>query len=280
MSEQGKVWSNDWIANQQAFWSAFFPTMPSAPGGAQSARDSTPLQAQLDELSQTWQASLARWAAFAKETPQGDLPTADKLREIFAPASWSGPGAGLMDDALRRVLEGPRYATLSDLDRKLLELQQLTIARDKNIAAYQAVLQKAWNQVFERFIAAVNAAPKDGAKHSWRDLTDQWLAIANETLIEVHRSEQFLLAQQKMLRAASDRHLQERKIAEAWCEATHLPTRTEVDELQRQLVELRREVRLLRRAVQPTSRGAALPPPATGASKHRSRPAAKTDRTE
>ena len=36
-----------------------------------------------------------------------------------------------------------------------------------------------------------------------------------------------------MLRAASDRHLQERRIAEAWCEAAHVPTRSEVDELQR-----------------------------------------------
>jgi polyhydroxyalkanoate synthase subunit PhaE len=52
-----------------------------------------------------------------------------------------------------------------------------------------------------------------------------------------------------MLRAASDRHLQERKMAEAWCEAAHVPTRTEVDELHRTVTELRRELRRLRRAV-------------------------------
>jgi len=73
--------------------------------------------------------------------------------------------------------------------------------------------------------------------------------VANDTLLEVHRSDEFIDAQRRMLRAASDRHLQERKVAEAWCEAGHIPTRSEIDELQRHVVELRREVRLLRRAL-------------------------------
>jgi hypothetical protein len=40
----------------------------------------------------------------------------------------------------------------------------------------------------------------------------------------VHRSDEFVGAQRRMLRAASDLHLQERKLAEAWSEAVHLPT--------------------------------------------------------
>ena len=51
-----------------------------------------------------------------------------------------------------------------------------------------------------------------------------------------------------MLRSASDYRLQERKIAEAWCEAFHVPTRTEMDEMQRTVTELRRQLRALQRA--------------------------------
>ena len=167
---------------------------------------------------------------------------------MFSPASWSGPGSGLMDTALQRVLEGPRYATLWDLDRKLLELQKLRLQRDKDVAAYQAVVQKAWNMAFERFRRPSRPVRRPPSKLTWRGLTDRWLAVANDTLIEVHRSDEFVDAQRRMLRAASDRHLQERRIAEAWCEAAHVPTRSEVDELQRTVIELRREVRLLRRA--------------------------------
>jgi hypothetical protein len=42
-------------------------------------------------------------------------------------------------------------------------------------------------------------------------MTDRWLEVANETLIEVHRSDEFVEAQRRMLRSASDYRLQERK---------------------------------------------------------------------
>jgi hypothetical protein len=139
-------------------------------------------------------------------------------------------------------------------------------------------VHKAWNAAFQRFTKALSSDPQVSAKLTWRGLTDKWLAVANDTLIEVHRSEKFIEAQRHMLRAASDRHLQERKIAEAWCEAGHIPTRSEIDELQRHVVELRREVRLLRRA---TPAGA-TPAPAVGARKapaRRARAASKRVRT-
>ncbi|SAL85407.1 Poly(R)-hydroxyalkanoic acid synthase subunit (PHA_synth_III_E) [Caballeronia terrestris] len=82
---------------------------------------------------------------------------------------------------------------------------------------------------------------------TWRGLTDRWLKVANETLIEAHRSEEFVEAQTGMLRAASDYRLRERALAESWCEAYHIPTRTEVDEIQRTVTELRRQIRLLQR---------------------------------
>lgn len=274
MSEIAKNVGDQWLAGQQAMWKAFFPVAPAPTGGAGASHEATALEEQFKELQSTWRASVAKWAEFGKEASQGKVPTPDKLREMFAPASWAGPGSGVLDAALQRVLEGPRYATLWDLDRKLLELQQLTLQRDKDVAVYQAVVQKAWNLAFERFVKAQNAQEKDGTRRTWRALADQWLGVANDTLIEVHRSEEFVQAQRRMLRSASDRHLQERKIAEAWCEAAHVPTRSEVDELQRLVVELRRELRQLRRA-------ARTPVPAPVAAKParpRARPATKAAR--
>jgi hypothetical protein len=279
MNEQSRSWGDNWLATQQAMWKAFLPAGPAHANDEQAAREATPLEEQFNELRDTWKTSVARWTDFAKQASNGELPSPDKLREMFAPASWTGPGSGVLDAALQHVLEGPRYATLWDLDRKMLELQKLTLDRDRAVAAYQAVVQKGWNQAFQRFAKTLSAAPQHDGARTWRSLTDQWLAVANETLIEVHRSEEFVEAQRRMLRAASDRHLQERKIAEAWCEATHVPTRSEVDELQHRVVELRREVRLLRRAtqVQPTSAGKTTPALRKPANR-RARPAAKHSR--
>ena len=265
----------DWFATQQAMLKNFFPWM--APGAA-AVHEATapPLHEQFNELRDTWQASVERWSAFTKEAAKGELPSADKLREMFTPASWTGPGSGVLDAALQRVLEGPRYATLWDHDRQLLELQRLTLERDKAVAAYQAVVQKAWSLAFERFAKALAEKPQEAAQRGWRGLTDQWLAVANDTLVEVHRTDEFVEAQRHMLRAAADRHLQERKIAEAWCEAAHVPTRSEVDELQRVVVELRRELRLLRRAAEsPVAEGAVVARTPKPAVRSRARPAAR-----
>jgi polyhydroxyalkanoate synthesis regulator phasin len=145
------------------------------------------------------------------------------------------------------VLEGPKYATLFDLDRKLLALQQLASQRDSDLAAFHALLLRAWNTAFERFSSSV-VSTKVQAPATWRGMADRWLAVVNDTLIEAQRSEAFVEAQRKMLRSASDYRLQERKIAEAWCEAFHIPHRTEMDEMQRTVIELRRQLRALQRA--------------------------------
>ena len=272
MSDVNKAMGDAWLAGQQAMLKAFFPWQAGAGGDNKEHPEASPLEEEFSALRDTWQASVAKWSEFARDASPGEMPTPEKLREMFSPASWTGPGSGVLDAALQRVLEGPRYATLWDLDRKLMELQKLTLQRDKDVAAYQAVLQRAWNLVFERFTKALQA--EGGPAPTWRALTDKWLAVANDTLIEVHRSDEFVDAQRRMLRAASDRHLQERCIAEAWCEASHVPTRSEVDELQRLVVELRREVRLLRRAANAGGAAEAATPPA-----RKSRSTAKTPRT-
>ena len=62
---------------------------------------------------------------------------------------------------------------------------------------------------------------------------------ANKALLEMHRSEEFLEAQRRMTRSSTEYRLAEREIAEAFCEMHHIPTRTEMDEMQRAVTELR-----------------------------------------
>jgi hypothetical protein len=248
MSDQSKSWADTWTAQQQVLFKALFPPA-AAPSGA--VNESNVLESSFAELRETWQASMEKWSAFAKDVAKGGVPTPEALREMFAPGRWKGMGA--VDPALQHVLEGPRYATLWDLDRKLLELQRVRLVRDKDVAAYQAVVQKAWSTAFERFQRGFGADAAQPGPTTWRGLADRWLATVNDTLIEVHRSDEFVEAQRRMLRSASDVRLQERKLAEAWCEAGHIPTRSEVDELQRTVTDMRRQLRALQRekAVKP-----------------------------
>ncbi len=245
MSDATSTWVDSWATSQQALMKFMFPVQ--APGVSGAMDTQGPMQEQFAELRDTWQESIEKWTELAKQGPKAAPITPEALRELFTPARWSGNGGGSFDAGLRQVLEGPKYALLFDLDRKLLALKQLASQRDRDVAAFHAILLTAWNTAFERFSSSV-ASTKVQAPATWRGMADRWLAVLNDTLIEVQRSDTFVEAQRKMLRSASDYRLQEQKIAEAWCEAFHVPTRTEMDEMQRTVTELRRQLRALQRA--------------------------------
>ena len=244
MSEPSKSWPETWSASQQAFFRAMLPT-PTTDGTA-NAPPMTPVQAQFAELQGTWQESIERWTEFVKDGSDPSHLTAKALKKMFAPARWGAGVQGAFDTGLQEDLEGPKYATLWDMDRKLAELHQLSLKRDQDVAAFTNIVQRAWNAAFQRFSKSLAGTPEK-APTTWRGLTDQWLAVVNETLIEAHRTDDFVQAQSRMMRSASDYRLQERKLAESWCEACHIPTRSEMDEMQRLVTELRRRVRILER---------------------------------
>jgi polyhydroxyalkanoate synthase subunit PhaE len=246
MSDVFKTWADGWEKGPLSFFKAMLPAQPASAAGATTDATST-LGEHFAELRDTWAASLEKWTQLAQQGGGGGPLTPEALRAIFVPSQWGGSGAAAVDAGLRQLLEGPKYAVLWDFDRQWLELQRLALQRDKDVAAYQAVVMKAWNHAFQRFSKSVISTKGEGAG-TWREAADRWLAIANKTLIEAHRSDEFIEAQRRMLRSLSDYRLQERKLAEACCAACHVPTRTEMDEMQRAVTELKRELRTLRSA--------------------------------
>jgi hypothetical protein len=243
MNDKTNTWADSWASSQQALMKTMFPA--SMPGVANAAGIKTPLEKQFSELRDTWKESMEKWARLASESPDVGAWTTESLCSLFNPANWSGTGA--FDAGLRQVIDGPKYAVLFDLDRKLLMLRQLAVQRDKDVADFQGMMTSGWNEAFKRFSTSLSSANEE-VPATWRGMADRWLSIVNDTFIEIHRSESFIEAQRRMLRSASDYRLQEREIAEVWCEAFHIPTRTEMDEMQRTVSELKRRLRAMRRS--------------------------------
>ena len=186
--------------------------------------------------------------------PQGLAPPGsadDVLKAMFDPAQWAQARRdwGRIDRAIEHLVEGPSYATLWTLDRKLLKAQQAACAmgaRPGRVAAADAGRMERGDQAVRARGQRSRTARRSAAGAS---LTDLWVDIANETLTETHRTPEFLEAQRRLTRSSTDCRLAEREIAEAYCEMHHIPTRTEVDELQRTVYELRRDLRSLQRAL-------------------------------
>ena len=191
--------------------------------------------------------SMEEWTSLAKTAwaKSGQLD-AESMKKLFDPAEWKRAGSHF-DIGLEKLTEGPTYATLWDLDKKMLNVQKLWVERARDVEQYWQVTQAAWNRALERFMKALNDS-KAGPIESGRQMLDLWLANANDALVEMHRSKEFLEAQRRMTRSSTEYRLAEREIAEAFCEMHHIPTRTEMDEIQKSMAQLKREIRASRRA--------------------------------
>jgi len=240
-------WLKFWSENQKSLFQAWVEGKPppfAFRGEAPPAGDAMKQAAQMSELMRS---SMEQWAGLAKDvwSPSGRID-ADAMKKLFDPEAWKRAGSQF-DMGLEKLTEGPTYATLWDLDRKMLNVQKLWMERAKDVEKYWEVVQGAWTRATERFMKAVND-PKGEPITSGRQMLDLWLATANKALVEMHRSDEFLESQRRMTRSSTEYRLAEREIAEAFCEMHHIPTRTEMDEMQRAVTELRRELRAAKRA--------------------------------
>ncbi|HTQ00971.1 MAG TPA: poly(R)-hydroxyalkanoic acid synthase subunit PhaE [Casimicrobiaceae bacterium] len=239
-----------WAEQQQNFLQAMTGARPpglAAPGAMPSPFAG--MQSGLQQAQDLWRGAMEKWMQLA---PQG-IPKAgnvdDLLKALFDPAQWAQAGLGPLDRAIEHLVEGPSYATLWTLDRKLLRVQKLRAEWARDLASWQLLMQGAWNEAFKRFLTVVHA--QDGEPiRTWRELADLWVGVANDTLVETHRTPEFLEAQRRLTRSSTECRLAEREIAEAYCEIHQIPTRTEVDELSRAVYELRRDLRALTKSMQ------------------------------
>jgi hypothetical protein len=259
-AEPGTDWLKFWGENQKSLFQAWAEGKPQTfafggkpPDGAAMGHN--------DVMAELMQRSMKEWSGFAKEAlAQTGRFDAEDMKKLFDPAEWKRAGSHF-DVGLEKLTEGPTYATLWDLDKKMLTLQKLWMERARDAEAYWETVQGSWSKTLERFMKAVND-PKGEPIKSGRQMLDLWLATANKTLVEMHRSAPFLEVQRRMTRSSTEYRLAEREIAEAFCEMHHIPTRTEMDEMQRTVTELKRELRAARReapAVSSASRVKSVP---------------------
>jgi polyhydroxyalkanoate synthase subunit PhaE len=238
--QQGNEWLKFWNENQKSLFQAWAEGKPSP-----SAMQGEPPPG-TEVMSELLERSMQEWSTLANETwTKTGRFDPEAMKKLFDPAEWKRAGSHF-DMGLEKLTEGPTYATLWDLDKKMLNTQKLWVERARDVEHYWEVIQGAWNQALEHFMGAVND-PKGEPIQSGRQMLDLWLEHANHALVTMHRSKEFLEAQRRMTRSSTEYRLAEREIAEAFCEMHHIPTRTEMDEMQRTVTELRREVRALKR---------------------------------
>lgn len=234
-----KVWmqmQNQFAAAQRAFWqpAAVASTKPAGSDAREATR----------KLAEDWLAAVL---------PPGQEEPAEKgivkatLRRMLDPSEFMAAGGDDVSRVIQTLVGGSSPSDLVQIETQVLNATEEWLTLQAARAEYQTVVAQAWARAFARF-AEAEAKPQDTSADEQHQALDRWMAIANDEVIASQRSEPFLTAQRKLLRAAADYHLRARALIEAWCETRSIPTRSEVDELHATVHQLKRELRYLKRA--------------------------------
>lgn len=203
-------------------------------------------------LAELWRSWLALGGSLGAAMPSMAEPgriAGETLGRFLDPMSLALVGGSQVGETIRKLTEGPRFADLGAIERRMAKVLELWLQVQQAARTYEAVVAGAWAEANQRFttelnrLAAAGAAPRQP-----EDALKLWLDIANRTLLETHRSERFLEAQGALLRQGMDFLLGERELIEGLVEPAGLPTRSEIDEVHRSVQELKRRVRALEKA--------------------------------
>jgi poly[(R)-3-hydroxyalkanoate] polymerase subunit PhaE len=224
------------------------------------------MQKAFQDSSELWRLYCEQWKGFVQ-------PWAEPLRRApwhFGQAS-TGNGSALIEFAnlywdayegtFGRLLESPSLGHTREMNEDLLRGFDAWLDYRRASFEYQVTPGGAWIDAFEEIMRRLVAqAEKGETVPGVRKLLFLWVDVVDHTFMEVFRSEEYILIQGQLVNAATTYRLREREIADAFLKASHLPSRSELDEGYRRIYELRKEVKELRKAVQEIKEEASAKP--------------------
>lgn len=228
--------------------------------GAGSGEDAGGDTAAMAELWRSW---LTLGGSLGLAAPGVATPgriAGDALGRFLDPLSLTLVGGSQVGETIRRMTEGPRLADLGVIERRMSRIVERWLEVQAAARAYEAVVAGAWMEANKRFASELQERYRAGDVSTQpKDALKVWLDIANQALLETHRSPAFLEAQARLLRNGMDFLLAEREMIESLVEPAGLPTRSEIDEVHRSLQDLKRRVRALEKGAEGSGRAKPVP---------------------
>lgn len=221
------------------------------------------------EMQKAFQDSSELWGLYCEQGKGFVQPWTESLRR----APWhvgqasTGNGSALIEftnlywDAYERtfgrLLESPSLGHTREMNEDLLKGFDAWLDYRRASFEYQVTLGETWIHAFEEIMRRlVTQAEKGETVPGVRKLLFLWVEVVDHTFTKVFRSEEYIRLQGQLVNAATAYKLREREIVDAFLKASHLPSRSELDEGYRRIYELRKEVKELRKAVQEIKAGA------------------------
>ncbi|MEO0444111.1 MAG: hypothetical protein AAFZ92_10295, partial [Pseudomonadota bacterium] len=189
-------------------WEKYFTDMPNA----------QELVTDIKKLMETGNSLFKSLTKEFRESINGDESHQYLLKALLDmsnPNSWLKYSGDNFDISAHKLSEGPLFSGISDIDNRLAQVTDSWLELFNRSKAYHAIVFGRWTEAYSRFLEDVKSLDEDAQKQlSPRKLIDMWSSIANDELMSLHRSEEFLSAQRGVIRASMQYRLHEKKVAE------------------------------------------------------------------
>ncbi len=201
---------------------------------------------ELQALTQPWLTSLRRspWHLGETLTGTGGNSELVQLTNLY----WDA-----YERTFGRLVESPGFGFTREINEKVLKAFDAWTDFRRASTEYQIVLASAWGDIFEQVMRElVKRSEQDTPIKNVRDLMRLWTETADASLEKVFRSEHYVNVQGRLFDAAMNYRLHEQEVIELVLKTGYIPTRSEVDEAHRNIYELRKEVKALKKALKGT----------------------------
>jgi class III poly(R)-hydroxyalkanoic acid synthase PhaE subunit len=200
------------------------------------------------QFGQPWEAAFQQAPEYAARIIAGDSSALAGLSNLYREA---------YQQTLARLAASPGLGLTRQFNEKIQQGFDSFVSWQLATLEYQGVLSEIWDRAFKQFADdLVSLAEKGETIENLRDFVLLWTRGAEQVFTEAFRSEQYVLAQGKMLNAGMAYRIHERAIIEEYLKLYDLPTRSELDETHRRIYELRKEVKALKKQLADIRAGA------------------------
>jgi poly[(R)-3-hydroxyalkanoate] polymerase subunit PhaE len=223
--------------------------------------------AELQKLSGPWFEALNEGGRKVDGASDGTDSALGRFSDLY----WN-----TFEQTIGRMLESPSVGHTREFDERFLRSSSAWFEFRSATFDYLVVLGDAWRKALVEFSGEIaSLAGRGKTITSLRELLTLWTEVADRVMIETFRNERYARAQGRLLNAAMAYRLEEQKAVEALLKMGHLPTRTEMDALAREMVELRRQLRAVTKKFdQAGSADQPVPKPPAAAKPAAAKPAA------
>lgn len=190
------------------------------------------------QMAQLWLKLLEVSVNFWSESPQGS--TLIQLNDLYWNLAYEKTLGSLTNVPLLGISRGFNSQSLQVMDA-WAKLYPTAVN-------YQIILLEIQTQSFRELLQELNSlAAKGEAVRDWEHLQQLWSFTADRVFEQAFCSEDNLRVRGKFLNAINNYKFCQQEFMELWMKMMNLPIRSEVDEIHKNIYELRKEVKSLKK---------------------------------